>query len=52
MGMAEMYLDDLRKRIAKTLDICRRELAKVRTGRANPRCSRRVASTTTARCRR
>jgi len=36
MGMAEDILDDLRKRIQKTLDDLRRELAKVRTGRANP----------------
>ena len=36
MGMAEDVLDDLRKRINKTLDDLRRELAKVRTGRANP----------------
>ena len=36
MGMAEDVLDDLRKRVARTLDDLRRELAKVRTGRANP----------------
>src|ERR1700674_521354 len=36
MGMAEDVLDDLHGRIAKTLDDLRRELAKVRTGRANP----------------
>ena len=36
MGMAEDVIDDLRKRIQKTLDDLRRELAKVRTGRANP----------------
>ena len=36
MGMAEDVLDDLKQRIAKTLDDLRRELAKVRTGRANP----------------
>ena len=36
MGMAEDVLDELRKRINKTLDDLRRELAKVRTGRANP----------------
>src|SRR5881227_4083928 len=36
MGMAEDVLDDLRNRINKTLDDLRRELAKVRTGRANP----------------
>src|SRR3954465_11275061 len=36
MGMAEDVLDDLHQRIAKTLDDLRRELAKVRTGRANP----------------
>src|SRR5258708_13933356 len=36
MGMAEDVLEDLRARIAKTLDDLRRELAKVRTGRANP----------------
>jgi len=35
MGMAEDVVDDLHKRIAKTLDDLRRELAKVRTGRAN-----------------
>ena len=36
MGMAEDVVDDLRQRILKTLDDLRRELAKVRTGRANP----------------
>src|SRR3954462_2869905 len=36
MGMAEDVIDDLRARIAKTLDDLRLELAKVRTGRANP----------------
>src|SRR6266849_1158288 len=36
MGMAEDVLEDLHGRIAKTLDDLRRELAKVRTGRANP----------------
>src|SRR3954470_23167414 len=36
MGMAEDVVDDLHKRISKTLDDLRRELAKVRTGRANP----------------
>jgi len=36
MGMADDVLDDLRKRIHRTLDDLRRELAKVRTGRANP----------------
>jgi ribosome recycling factor len=36
MGMAEDVIEDLRGRIAKTLDDLRRELAKVRTGRANP----------------
>ena len=36
MGMAEDVVDDLHKRIQKTLDDLRRELAKVRTGRANP----------------
>ena len=36
MGMEEDVIDDLRGRIAKTLDDLRRELAKVRTGRANP----------------
>ena len=36
MGMADDVLDDLRKRIARTLDDLRRELAKIRTGRANP----------------
>ena len=34
--MADDVIDDLRQRIAKTLDDLRRELAKVRTGRANP----------------
>ncbi len=36
MGMAEDVVDDLRNRIQKTLDDLRRELAKIRTGRANP----------------
>src|SRR5690348_11210633 len=36
MSMADDVLDDLHKRIQKTLDDLRRELAKVRTGRANP----------------
>ena len=36
MSLADDVLDDLRKRIAKTIDDLRRELAKVRTGRANP----------------
>ncbi len=36
MGMAEDVLDDLKGRINKTLDDLRRDLAKVRTGRANP----------------
>ncbi|HEY6910452.1 MAG TPA: ribosome recycling factor [Myxococcales bacterium] len=36
MGMAEDVVGDLRQRILKTLDDLRRELAKVRTGRANP----------------
>jgi ribosome recycling factor len=36
MGMAEDVVDDLKQRINKTLDDLRRELAKVRTGRANP----------------
>lgn len=36
MGMAEDVVDNLRQRINKTLDDLRRELAKVRTGRANP----------------
>jgi ribosome recycling factor len=36
MGMAEDVVDDLRTRILKTLDDLRRDLAKVRTGRANP----------------
>ena len=36
MGMAEDVLDDLKNGIAKTLDDLRRDLAKVRTGRANP----------------
>jgi ribosome recycling factor len=34
--MAEDVLDDLKGRINKTLDDLRRDLAKVRTGRANP----------------
>src|SRR5256714_13811216 len=36
MGMAEDILDDLRKRSTKTLDDLRRQVAKVRAGRANP----------------
>jgi ribosome recycling factor len=36
MGMADDVLDELRKRISRTLDDLRRDLAKVRTGRANP----------------
>ena len=36
MGMAEDVISDLHGRIAKTLDDLRRDLAKVRTGRANP----------------
>ena len=36
MSMADDVIGDLRARIAKTLDDLRRELAKVRTGRANP----------------
>src|SRR5919201_6677206 len=36
MGMAEDVISELRGRIGKTLDDLRRELAKVRTGRANP----------------
>src|SRR5437763_14967907 len=36
MGLADDVIDDLRSRINKTLDDLRRELAKVRTGRANP----------------
>jgi ribosome recycling factor len=36
MSMADDVLSDLKQRIAKTLDDLRRELAKVRTGRANP----------------
>ena len=36
MGMAEDVFDELHKGINKTLDDLRRELAKVRTGRANP----------------
>jgi len=36
VGMAEDVLDDLKNGIAKTLDDLRRDLAKVRTGRANP----------------
>lgn len=36
MGMAEDVIDDLRQRINRTLDDLRRDLAKVRTGRANP----------------
>ena len=36
MGMAEDVISDLRGRIGKTIDDLRRDLAKVRTGRANP----------------
>src|SRR2546430_522116 len=36
MGMADDVISELHGRIAKTLDDLRRELAKVRTGRANP----------------
>ena len=36
MGMADDVISDLRGRIGKTLDDLRRDLAKVRTGRANP----------------
>jgi len=36
MGIAEDVVDELHKRISKTRDALRRELAKVRTGRANP----------------
>jgi ribosome recycling factor len=36
MGIADDVVSDLRGRISKTLDDLRRELAKVRTGRANP----------------
>src|SRR6266550_6370239 len=36
MGMAEDVVEDRRNRIQKTLDDLRRELAKIRTGRANP----------------
>ena len=36
MGIAEDVVSDLKGRVAKTLDDLRRELAKVRTGRANP----------------
>jgi ribosome recycling factor len=36
MGMAEDVIDDLRGRIAKTLEDLKLALAKVRTGRANP----------------
>ena len=36
MGMAEDVVSELHSRIAKTLDDLRRDLAKVRTGRANP----------------
>lgn len=36
MGMADEVLSDLDGRIKKTLDDLRRDLAKVRTGRANP----------------
>jgi ribosome recycling factor len=36
MSMADDVIADLKQRIAKTLDDLRRELAKVRTGRANP----------------
>ena len=36
MGIAEEVIDELKGRIGKTLDDLRRELSKVRTGRANP----------------
>jgi ribosome recycling factor len=36
MGIADDVVSDLRGRINRTLDDLRRELAKVRTGRANP----------------
>src|ERR1700704_5643707 len=36
MGMAEDVVGDLKGRVNKTLDDLRRELAKVRIGRANP----------------
>src|SRR5438309_10432595 len=36
MGMSDDVISELRGRISKTLDDLRRELAKVRTGRANP----------------
>lgn len=36
MSIADDVISDLKQRIAKTLDDLRRELAKVRTGRANP----------------
>ena len=36
MGIADDVVSDLRGRINKTMDDLRRELAKVRTGRANP----------------
>src|SRR5438309_3532932 len=36
MSMADDVIVDLKARIAKTLDDLRRDLAKVRTGRANP----------------
>jgi ribosome recycling factor len=36
MSIADDVVSDLKQRIAKTLDDLRRDLAKVRTGRANP----------------
>lgn len=36
MSIAEDVIEDLKTRVGKTLDDLRRELAKVRTGRANP----------------
>lgn len=36
MGIAEDVIADLKDRIEKTLDTLRRDLSKVRTGRANP----------------
>ncbi|MFM2153534.1 MAG: hypothetical protein RL199_1969, partial [Pseudomonadota bacterium] len=36
MGIAEDVLNDLKGRIDKTLEDLKRELGKVRTGRANP----------------
>jgi ribosome recycling factor len=36
MGISEDVIDDLKSRIDKTLDDLKRDLSKVRTGRANP----------------